>query len=227
MLLREGLLDSLDEVADWDMAAIGEGRLPAVGTVSTQPLLLVCTHSKRDQCCAQHGRALLAGLRERVDGPWRERIWESSHIGGHRFAPVTLSLPCGIVHGRTSIDEGVELVGLLAQGRVMPERMRGRSAFPAPLQSAEIAVRRSDSIDALDALDVLLVRHDRVVPVPLGWAVPTGSVDLEVRHVDGRAWRVRVEGRRSDALRSESCGADPVPMHEWSASAPRPVAAWL
>ena len=225
MLLREAVLPTLDEISDWDMAAIGAGVLPGVGSVSQEPLLLVCTHSRRDQCCAQHGRALLAGLLEQ-ETPLRTRIWECSHIGGHRFAPVTLSLPAGIVHGRMSIQEGVRSLALLGQGRVLPDRMRGRSSLPEPLQSAEVAVRQAAGIDGIDDLDVLLVHDDRAVPVAWGWAVPMGTVELEVRHADGRAWRTVVESRRSDAVRSESCGKDPVPIHEWVTSGVAPAPNW-
>jgi len=42
-------------------------------------LLLVCTHSKRDQCCAIHGRALVAGLLDRVAAEDRLRVWAMRH----------------------------------------------------------------------------------------------------------------------------------------------------
>ena len=95
----------------------------------------MCTHSRRDQCCAQHGRALLTGLLDQ-NSPLRDRIWECSHIGGHRFAPVTLSLPCGIVHGRMNIPEGVAMLALLGQGKVLPDRMRGEMVMVRGVDSS-------------------------------------------------------------------------------------------
>ncbi len=56
---------------------------------------LVCAHSKRDQCCAVFGRPIAAALEELRPG----RVWECSHTGGHRFAPVVLALPATVAGG--------------------------------------------------------------------------------------------------------------------------------
>lgn len=224
--LRHGVLDSLDPLLAWDIDEFVAGRLPALGTSDPQPLLLVCTHGKRDLCCAVRGRDLVTSLLAAVDEPGRSRIWETSHIGGHRFAPVTLSLPSGTVHGRLSAAEAIEVLRRQEEGRVLVDRMRGRSAFPAPFQAADLAVRRAEGIDGCDDLDVLLVQAERAVPVDLGWAVPMGAVTLEVRHVDGRTWRVEVAGRTGDDRRPESCGGDPVPVHDWSVSGVSAAPAW-
>ena len=217
MLLRHDVLPSLDSLADWDLAALAAGSLPALGSVSRDPLLLVCTHGKRDQCCAVNGRSLMSSVLDLV--PDRLAVWECSHVGGHRFSPVTVSLPSGIVHGRWTAQEAARVVSGHRDGQVVVDRLRGRSSFPAPLQAADVAVRAAAGILGYDDLDVLVVHDDRAVPVDLGWAVPTGAADLEVRHVDGRAWRVTVAhvagSPEGDARRPESCGAEPGPVHSW------------
>jgi hypothetical protein len=214
--LRHDVLPDLDPLTRWDLAALAEGSLPALGSAVPEPLLLVCTHSKRDQCCAVHGRALITALLAQADPAHRARIWECSHIGGHRFAPVTLSLPSGSVHGRVPLDQVAALADATDAGRVLPELLRGRSCFPAPLQAADVAVRRLADIDGADDLDVLVRQGERAVPVDLGWAVPTGGVDLEVRHRDGRAWHATVQHESLGAMRAESCGADALPVHAWA-----------
>jgi hypothetical protein len=230
-LLRHAVLEDLDPIAAWDMAALAAGSLPAIGSVTRDPLLLVCTHAKRDQCCAVNGRALLAALHDVATPQQRARIWECSHVGGHRFSPVTLTLPSGTVHGRLDRDRVPRLLADVEAGRVAPAAMRGRSCFPGPMQAADIAVRQAAGVFGCDDVDVLLVRDDRAVPVDLGWAVPTGAVDLEVRHVDGRAWRVTVHHAAGtaavvSALRPESCGAEPGPVHTWQVSALAETAPW-
>ena len=223
--MRHGVLDDVAPLAAWDVDALAEGVLPAFGSRAQQPLLLVCTHSKRDQCCAIHGRALVTGLLDRAAADDRSRVWECSHIGGHRFAPVTLSLPSGTVHGRLSSDQALDLLD--RPGHVLPDHMRGRSCFPAPLQAADIAVRRHAALDGCDDLDVLAVREDRATPVGLGWPVPTGPTVVEVRHVDGRAWRVDITHATGPEPRSESCGAEPTPVHSWVATSVEPAPTWL
>jgi hypothetical protein len=57
--------------------------------------ILVCTHGSRDVCCGRFGYRLYNLLRSRYAGPDRLRVWRTSHIGGHRFAPTLLELPEG------------------------------------------------------------------------------------------------------------------------------------
>jgi hypothetical protein len=220
MLLRRGSLEDIGEVARWDLAALALGQLPPFGVVEPRPWLFVCTHSGRDRCCAIHGRALAAALLKRVRTEQRERIWECSHVGGHRFAPVTLSLPSGAVHGRLTADEAVEVVELADRRQVLVPRFRGRSCYSPACQAAGIEVRRRFGIDGVDDIDVLAVVSDRVVPVAWGHAPrassPDGAVLLEVRHADGRAWRVHLEEMPLEGPRPESCGADPVQGATWT-----------
>ena len=54
------------------------------------PAILVCTHSKRDRCCALRGRPIAAHLADILPG---NAVWECSHTGGHRFARSALCCP--------------------------------------------------------------------------------------------------------------------------------------
>lgn len=225
MLLRHGLLSDLTPLAAWDMTAIAAGSLPALGAVTHEPLLLVCTHGKRDRCCAVNGRALLTSLLETATADERARIWESSHIGGHRFTPVTLSLPSGAVHGRLDTAEAADLLQRHESGRVSIDRLRGRSGLLAPCQAADGAVRRLAGVDAVDDLDVLRVVDGRAVPAS-GGVVEVNDAQTEVRHRDGRAWRVDLARVPLDRPRAESCGAEPVAGAAWVVRDVTPVAPW-
>lgn len=57
--------------------------------------LLVCTHGSRDVCCGKFGYPIYEVLRHRYAEPGKLRVWRTSHIGGHRFAPTILDLPEG------------------------------------------------------------------------------------------------------------------------------------
>lgn len=225
MLLRHGLLSDLTPIAAWDMSAIAAGSLPPLGAVTHEPLLLVCTNGKRDQCCAVNGRALLASLLAGATPEQRRRIWECSHIGGHRFGPVTLSLPSGAVHGRLDTADAANLLERHHSGRVRIDHLRGRSGFLAPHQAAAGAVRRLADIDGVDDLDVLRVVAGRAVPAS-GGVVELDVAPTEVRHRDGRAWRVDVVRVPLDRPRAESCAAEPVAGAAWIAQDVIPVAPW-
>jgi hypothetical protein len=158
-------------------------------------LYLVCTHGKRDPCCARRGRPLARALR--ATRP--DQTWEIGHIGGHRFAATFLAFPHGLAFGRVPAAAGPEIVAALERGEIALEHLRGRSGDPAAVQAADVLVRRELGLRALDALAVE--------------AADDGVVLL--RTPDGARLRATV-ARRDGEPRPISCGAEPetVPAYE-------------
>jgi hypothetical protein len=112
---------------------------------------LVCTNSARDPCCGIRGPAVARALEEARPG----RAYESSHLGGHRFAANLLVLPDGLFFGRLDVRSALAVVDELDDGRLPLDHFRGRSALTEEQQAAEILVRRELGLDGLD--DVTLV----------------------------------------------------------------------
>lgn len=85
--LVEQLLDAPD-----DAYLNGRFRIESPGRD-----LLVCTHGAKDACCATFGipsfRSLRYDLAPRAAEP--PRVWRTSHLGGHRFAPTLIDFPDG------------------------------------------------------------------------------------------------------------------------------------
>lgn len=219
-------LDDPDRLRGWDFAAMARGELPAVGEAKRDPVLFICTNGSRDACCAIHGLALANAVADRVPAPKRSQVWQCSHLGGHRFAPTALALPSGNVYGRVTADTAVSILADEAADRIHGIGYRGRSSFAAPLQAAEAAIR-SLGIDERDSLDVLWVRGDVAIPVPSASTMEhIASMLTEVRHVDGRAWRVEVRHEPLGTRRPESCGSDPVDTHAWRVRAITQAVGW-
>ncbi|WP_090052497.1 sucrase ferredoxin [Lentzea fradiae] len=126
--LEQADLACPEEVLELDFEALGQGRSTAFGTPVTDPLLLICTNSKRDVCCALYGRPIATAL----------DLWECTHTGGHRFAPTGVLLPTGHLYGR--IDH--ELAKRVVTDGIVADRCRGRSCFTPHGQVAEVAVRQ-------------------------------------------------------------------------------------
>ncbi|MEM7098207.1 MAG: sucrase ferredoxin [Pseudomonadota bacterium] len=101
-------------------------------------IVLVCTNGQRDVCCARFGLPVYASL----DADLGDRAWQTTHVGGHRYAPNILHLPSGLLHGFVSAEEAPEVVRALDQGKLTLDRLRGRSALPPASQAAEVFVNR-------------------------------------------------------------------------------------
>lgn len=201
--LLEGSVASPTELLGLDWAALARGDAASAlrtlpGTAhSARPHLLVCTNGRRDACCAVEGRPVALGAAAAHPG----QVWEVTHTSGHRFAPTTVLLPSGTLHGRVDVSRAGELLRAAARGDTVLEGSRGRSTWPGPAQAAELAVRRRAGVLSLDALAVTAHR-----------AVDGRSWVSEVAHEDGRRWRVTTESRDTGETRPESCGGAPRPV---------------
>jgi hypothetical protein len=143
--------DHHDELVGLDLAAALAGK-DVIGAPVRHPLFVVCTHGKRDRCCAKFGRPLYDELRREAESGW---AWQSTHVGGDRFAGNVVVLPHGLYYGRVAPDEVRLLLAEQAAGRIWLERYRGRSAYPFPVQAAEHAVRVDQGVVGLDEVVVL------------------------------------------------------------------------
>jgi (2Fe-2S) ferredoxin len=101
-----------------------------------ESLYFVCTNGQRDVCCARFGLPLYAALRQRVSA----RVWQTTHVGGHRFAPNVLTLPQGALYGRVQPDEADAFLALTERGRLAARWLRGRSSLHPAAQAAEAAL---------------------------------------------------------------------------------------
>ena len=57
--------------------------------------ILICTHGSRDRCCSRFGNPLYRQALKIVEERSLSsiRIWQASHIGGHRMAPTAIDFP--------------------------------------------------------------------------------------------------------------------------------------
>ncbi len=146
---RRHRISDYDDLLDVDLAAIAEGSA-GQGEVHRDPLFLVCTHAKRDACCAVFGREVAAAL----SATERGEIWETSHTGGHRFAPTLICLPDGLTYGRVEPRVARQAAQAYRRRELDLRWYRGRSWHDGWQQVADATVRREFGLAGLDDLDV-------------------------------------------------------------------------
>lgn len=142
--LQRADLPDLAALAELDVEALAAGRRPGFGVDTDVPVLLVCTHGRRDVCCARLGRPAAAALTGAVPAT----VLETTHVGGDRFAPNLVVLPLGSYHGGVTAPREVALAAL--DGRVVLEHFRGRAGSERAVQAADWFLRRELGVEGLD-----------------------------------------------------------------------------
>ncbi len=187
-------LHAYEDLLDIDLAA-----LPSEPAES---ICLVCAHGRRDRCCGTLGSAVFRALKSRgVD------VWQTSHLGGHRFAACALSLPSGLMYGRLRPEHAEDFAAAHQAGELGElDLFRGRCAYDQPTQAAEtfllqrLGVRDPDAIQWVDTS----VEDDST------WEARFRTGDDE--HV------VRVRREQTGEQRPASCGGELEPVTQWVCS---------
>jgi hypothetical protein len=123
------------DLTERDLMELAAGTPPSFGSPAPEPVFLVCTHAKRSACCARFGVPLAQALAQRHPG----QVWETTHVGGHRFAANLVILPHGLYYGPVGLDAASAAIAAYQRGAVVPGRYRGRAGQPKPTQETEHA----------------------------------------------------------------------------------------
>jgi hypothetical protein len=195
LLSRE--LARLEQLVEIDLFGWASGAQPSGFSLLSEPLYLVCVHGRRDRCCALRGMPVYSALSALAP----DATFQTTHLGGHRFAATLLVLPEGICYGRVEAHEAEALIAAhRAQRFHALTRVRGRCAYEPAAQAAEVRLREDLGETALSALSLLGVLRDAA-----------GDAEVRFRHEPtGGEHSVRVV-KQALAASAQSCGATPKP----------------
>lgn len=157
-------LQNYEQLLELDLPSITDSNLPAGASLLKDGLFLVCTHGRRDKCCAKFGYPLFKSLAGDED----QTVWQSTHIGGDRFAANLLCFPDGLFYAHMTTEKARNVMKEYRERRLVVENYRGRACYSYPVQAAEFFVRCETGISAVDEL-----RH------------------LDHARLESESWRVR------------------------------------
>ena len=188
--LERRRLDDPAELLELDMAAVVAGERPGFGEEAAEPVYLVCTNGRHDRCCATYGRpaalALAAGH--------GELVWESSHVGGDRFAGNLVCLPGGHYFGRVGPADAERVVGRHRAGTIDLDHYRGCCVDPPVVQAAEWFARRATGLTGTP--DLALAGRERL---------EGGAQAVRFRRPGGGELRVLLRATRDTEPRPLTC----------------------
>ncbi|MCZ6791391.1 MAG: hypothetical protein O7C70_06305 [Candidatus Dadabacteria bacterium] len=138
--LYEFELENYEELLSLDIKKI----LKSKKHTSNEKIFIVCTNGEHDTCCGKFGMPVYLDIAESKYG---SRTWETTHIGGHRFASTFVCLPHGLVYGRLRDGKVAEdLMKQYEDGKVHLPGYRGRSCHSNETQAAEYYLRKETGI---------------------------------------------------------------------------------
>lgn len=105
-----------------DLGSLTRGEWMPGGQPIGESLYLVCTHGNRDACCGRFG-SQLAGVLSAKGYP----VWETTHVGGHRFAPNLVILPEGLYYGPVDAEGAVAAIEAHLAGTIAARGFRGHA----------------------------------------------------------------------------------------------------
>ena len=108
------------------------------------PQYFVCTNAKRDLCCAKFGRPTYAAIHRALP----DRVWQTTHVGGHRYAPNILELPSANLYGRVFVKDVPEFLAITEKKETAWQFLRGNCALTEVAQTAQYVL--SEQHDTLN-----------------------------------------------------------------------------
>ena len=200
--VAQATIDGPEALLDIDLVHVTDGAMVPGVARHVDPLFLVCTHGRHDACCSIRGNQ---ASRVACAEPGYT-AWESSHIGGDRFAANLVCFPHGVYYGRVAPDEVVTLMRSYRRGVLSVPHYRGRSCYTFAVQAAEHFVRVESGLIGVE--DLRLLESTRVDERLL-------EVVFELR--DQRRAGVRVAIDETPESYQLTCGAtrlNPIPRYE-------------
>ena len=170
-----------EQLLDLDLVSALAGGSPSGTTPWEKPLFLVCTHGKRDKCCAKFGIPIYKTMQTQVG---ESSVWQCSHVGGDRFAANVICFPDGIFYGHVTEETAKLIVKEYDERRIVLTNFRGRSCYSFPVQAAEFFARRETGFRRIG--DLKFLTYDPLKPNE--WRVRFFSeVDAKVHQVSLRS----------------------------------------
>jgi hypothetical protein len=170
-----------EQLLDLDLVSALAGGSPSGATPWEAPLFLVCTHGKRDKCCAKFGIPIYKTIRALVE---ESCVWQCSHVGGDRFAANVVCFPDGIFYGHVTEETAQLIAKEYYERRIVLRNFRGRACYSFPVQAAEFFARRATGLRRIG--DLKFLTYDPLKPNE--WRVRFFSeVDEKVHQVSLRS----------------------------------------
>lgn len=167
-------LEQYEDVLSLDLTPLASDAVATQPSQVMDPIWLICTNGKRDPCCSQWGVPLFNSLQKMRS----DRVFETSHLGGHRFAGNAVCLPDGIYYGRLTSEAAEDFLSAQENKEILLDNYRGRVCYPPIAQAGEYYLRSQTNNAKIDAFKLVEVTQASET----NWKVQFVQPELHVKH---------------------------------------------
>ncbi len=207
--IYQASLAAYDELLQLDISSLAADETPRINgrdLDEIDELYIVCTNGRHDPCCAAHGAPV---YHELVAQAGAERVWQTTHIGGHRMAATLIAFPQGIVYGHVDPPDVEALVTNQRAGYLLAHKYRGRGAYAGHALDAAA----HQAVGAAEAVIRERARQYRLDDLRLQEVQVLGADRQRVAFLDADGGLHCAEVTTGlSAPRLTSCGDAPKPM---------------
>ncbi|MFT7622181.1 MAG: hypothetical protein ACI9WU_001349 [Myxococcota bacterium] len=191
---------SVTSYGDIDKALLDGLAAGTAGEPVNASLFLVCTHGKRDRCCARFGPAVYRAMAKIAP----EQTWQTSHLGGHRFAATLVEPLSGAMYGRVTPEDAAPIVKAHQANQIALQWYRGSTTLPPAAQAAEALLRASNGW--LNQQPLTMVRCTKE---------PLDLFEVTLRDPEGAPATVRLKKTPGKLVRASCAKEKLTPKIDW------------
>ena len=135
----EFVVSDISEVAFAVRKCLLDKNLEVYSLESTTRDIFICTHGSRDKCCAKFGNPFYRQAKTIVKdlGLNNVKIWQTTHFGGHRFAPTAIDFPDARYYARLDAESFTAILTRTGNLDFMKRVYRGWAILPEAAQVLE------------------------------------------------------------------------------------------
>ncbi|WLQ16400.1 sucrase ferredoxin [Hahella aquimaris] len=200
------------------LLALQQGRSLAAWHSGPAPtkVVLCCTHGVKDKCCAKFGVAGFKALERAAQSFPGVEVWQSSHLGGCRFAATALVFPDLRKYGRIEPERARPLLESEMSDLPYLPCFRGNSALTPIQQIAEVEARKRLGAEGHQPTQLEIVTEqshgEERAEIAFSWRSDTAHGRLVI-HLETASFL------RYDMCSDIDAGAGPTERRTWRGSA--------
>lgn len=133
------MVSDISEVAPILKQCLIDKSLDIYTNESSARDIFICTHGSRDKWCAKFGNPFYRQAKNIVKdlGMNNVRVWQSSHFGGHRFAPTAIDFPDARYYARLDSESFTSILTRTGNLEFIKYVYRGWAILPEIAQVLE------------------------------------------------------------------------------------------